>query len=265
MRPPARAQKNRRLLAPLGVLAAAVFGCAELGTDPQVAVALEFDSLPYPAVITGDTLRNADGTAAQLRAVAYNGSGAEILDPNVQFFSLDTGVTIHPDGYVTATRRDGFVRLLASVDGLQSLPRRLEVTRRPDSLDATATRDFTVQYAIPDVAANASPDLGVTVLSDDVAGGLSPNVAGWLVRWRVVHNGDTLGPTDTLFASLLEGTRRSLLDTTGTDGRSVRKLRIHAERLLVLNDSFIVVAEVRRYGTLLRGSPVRFVVNIAPQ
>jgi hypothetical protein len=255
----------RRLLAPLGVLAAAVAGCAELGTDPQVAASLEFDELPYPAMISGDTLRDADGLAAPLRVVARNGSGAVITDPDVQYFSLDTGVTIHPGGFVTASRRDGFVRLVASVDFLQSLPRRLEVTRRPDSLDAPALRDFLVRYAIPDVASNASPDLRVTVLSDDVAGGVSPNVAGWLVRWRVVHDGDTLGPTDTLYASLLEGTRRSLLDTTGADGSSARRLRIHAERLDVLVDSFIVVAEVRRHGVLLRGSPVRFVVGIEPQ
>lgn len=255
----------RRLGAPLTVIAAALVGCAELGTDPAVPAALEFDGIAFPAVITGDTLRDADGVAAPLTAIARNGRGAVIPGAPVQFFALDTGVTVDAGGHLVATRRDGFVRLVASVAGLQTLPRRLEVTRRPDTLAAAATREFLVQYAIPDVATNASPDLRVTVQSDDVAGGVSPNVAGWLVRWRIVHGGDTLGPTDTLFASLLEGTRRSLLDTTGTDGTSTRRLRIHATRLQQLVDSFIVIAEVKRHGVLLRGSPVRFVVNIAPQ
>lgn len=258
-------RRLRRLGAPLAVLAAAVIGCAELGTDPQVPVALEFEGIAFPAVITGDTLRDAAGAAAPLRAIAFNGDGDTIANAAIQYLALDTGVVISPEGYLRATRRDGFVRVLASAGGLQSLSRRIEVTRRPDSLAATGAEEQTFEYLIPDATSNLASELKVTVLSDDVAGGLSPNVAGWLVRWRIVHDGDTLSPTDTQFVSLYEGTRHALLDTTGTDGSSTRRLRIHANRLAVLTDSFIVVAEARRHGTLLRGSPRRFVVHIAPQ
>jgi len=253
----------------LGVLfslaAAAVIGCADLGTDPQLAVAIEFDSIPYPAVIAGDTLRDSLGIAAPLRAVAYNGRGNVITGGTFQFVSLDTGVTIDASGIVVASRRDGFVRLVASANGLQSPTRRLEVTRRPAQVAATGATTISYGYALPDVAGNIAPALNVLVTSDDTVGGLSPTVVGWLVRWRTVHNGDTLGVADTTFVTLLDqGTLRSRLDTTGTDGTSSRRLRVFANRLTASVDSFIVVAEVKRHGVPLRGSPVRFVVNVQP-
>ena len=64
-------------LASIAMLAASVlaFGCAELGTDPQVPVAIEFDSIPYPAVIAGDTMRDSMGVVARLGGVAYNLNG----------------------------------------------------------------------------------------------------------------------------------------------------------------------------------------------
>ena len=153
----------------------------------------------------------------------------------------------------------------AGIDGLQSLPRRIEVTRRPDSLATATPAEDTLAYVLPDAATNVSPDLRVALLSDDVAGGVTPNVAGWLVRWRVLHDGDTLGVTDTSLVKLLEGTKHQVLDTTGTDGASSRKLRVLANVLPAPADSFIVVAEVRRHGVLVRGSPRRFVVHVRSQ
>lgn len=258
---------NRRAWAPLAVLLAATgsYSCAELGTDPALPVAIEFDSIPFPAVIAGDTLRDSTGAAAPLRGIAYNHRGDLLADAGFTFVSLDTGVTISPDGYLIATRRDGFVRLVASAGGLQSPSRRVEVTRRPDAVAATGETELTVAYSLPDAATNVSPALTVHVTSTDVAGGVSPNVAGWVVRWRAVYNGDTLGPGDTTYVALLgEGIARSMADTTGTDGTSARRLRIFANRLVATVDSFVVVAEVKRHGIALLGSPVRFVVNVEP-
>ena len=257
---------NARVSVPLALIAAAVVGCAELSTDPQVAAAIEFEGIPYPAVITGDTLRNAAGVATPLSAVAYNGSGAIIADPVIQFIPLDTGVTIDADGFLVATRRDGAVSVVASANGLQSIQRRIEVTRQPDTLVAPADtiRDFA--YTLPDAASNVTTALSVTVQSFDVAGGLSPNVAGWVVRWRALHAGDTLEIGDSSLVALSdEGTRRALLDTTGTNGVSSRRLRVFANNLPAAVDSFIVVAEVKRYGVPLLGSPVRFVIHVSPE
>lgn len=263
MRRPAPLARIAALVAALAT--AAVIGCSDLSTDPATPVAIEFDSIAFPAVLAGDTLRDAAGIATPLRGVAYNGDGDVIAGAPFVFTPLDTGVTISPEGYLIASRRDGFVRVVASAGSVPSPTRRIEVTRRPDAVAATGEATIAYGYVIPDVAGNVSPALTVRVTSTDVVGGVSPNVAGWLVRWRAIHAGDTLGLTDTTLVAVLgEGTQRSLLDTTGTDGTSARRLRIFTNRLVAAVDSFIVVAEVRLHGVPVAGSPVRFVVNIQP-
>jgi hypothetical protein len=95
---------------------------------------------------------------------------------------------------------------------------------------------------------------------------IGPNVGGWLVRWRTVHAGDTIAATDTTWVALQTTTgARTALDTTDTDGTSSRRLRIFSSRIPAPADSFVVLAEVRRHGTPLAGSPVRFVVHVAPR
>lgn len=255
----------RRLWSAGALLAVALLSCSDLGTDPQTVVALEFDSLPFPAMITGDTMRNAAGVATPLQAVAFNGLGDRIPDAAITYLSLDTGVTISTEGFLRATRRDGSVRLIASAAGLQSVARSVEVTRRPDTVLAP-TREVTLEYALPDIATNVAPELKLTLQSRDVAGGVSPNVKGWLVRWRTVFRGDTLAPSDTTLVSIVDAAnRRSELDTTKTDGGSSRRLRIRANGLPATVDSFFVIAEVRARGALVPPAPIRFVVRVRPK
>lgn len=255
----------RRLWSAAALVASASVGCSDLGTDPQTVVALEFDSLPFPALITGDTMRNAAGIASPLRAIAFNGLGDRIPDAAITYLALDTGVTISAEGYLRATRRDGAVRIIASAAGLQSVARSVEVTRRPDTVLAP-TREVTLEYALPDNATNVAPELKLNVQSRDVAGGVSPNVKGWLVRWRTVFRGDTLSPADTTLVSIVDASnRRSDLDTTKTDGGSSRRLRVRANGLPATVDSFYVIAEVRARGALVPPAPIRFVVRVRPK
>ena len=254
----------RRLAAPLAVVAAAVIGCSDIGAPGGIG-ALDFTGIPFPAVVTGDTMRDTLGNAAPLRATVYSSSGAVLNDAVVEFVSLDTGVVIDANGFLRATRRDGTVRLVASVNGLQSQQRLIYITRKPDSVNAgTTALSFT--YRVPDAAANVSPPMSLTLKSNDTTGALSPNVTGWLMRWRIVHNGDTLAPTDTAIAALwsASGTRHSLRDTTKTDGAAARRLRVYTNLLPLQPDSFIVIAEVKHRGVHVVGSPVRYVVLISP-
>ncbi len=255
----------RRLAAPLAVAAAALVGCSDFGVDPDAVAALDFTGIPFPAVVTGDTMRDSLGNAAPLRATVYDGRGDEIAGAAVAFVTLDTGVTISPDGFLRATRRDGTIRLIASFGGLQSQLRNVAVARVPDSV-ATGTTTVSYQYRLPDASSNVSPALSFALKSADTLGGLSPNVTGWLVRWRIIHNDDTLATTDTSKVALwaASGARHTLRDTTKADGSTSRRLRIYANVLPVQADSFIVIAEVKYRGAHVTGSPVRFVVNITP-
>lgn len=254
-----------RRAAPLALAVAGCIACSDAVIGPDAVAAIDFTGIAFPAVVTGDTLRDDAGVASPLRATVYNGRGDVLADAAVSFFSLDSGVAIDANGYLSATRRDGTVRLVASVNGLQSQQRSVQVTRAPDSASAPTTAiDYT--YNIPDSPPSVSPPLALTLLSSDTAGGLSPGVTGWRVRWRIVHDGDTLAVTDTSKVALWapSGARHSLSDTTKADGASTRRLRVYANLLPVQPDSFIVIAEIKSRGLHVPGSPVRYVVTISP-
>ncbi len=259
------ARGNRR---PSLVAAAALFAaisCAELGTGIGDVSYIAFDGIPWPSVIAGDTLRDSLGVASPLRAHAYDASGREIVDAPFRYFTLDTGVVVDSNGTMRATtRRDGTVRVVASLGGLQSEDRLVRVTRRPDSVFAAGASSIAFAYAIPDASTNVAPEMRLSLVSRDTVG-VGAGVGGWLVRWRTVRAGDTLAVGDTAWVALQNGAgTRSAVDTTAADGGSVRRLRIFSTRIPAPVDSFIVLAEVRRHGVPVPGSPVRFVVNIAP-
>lgn len=256
---------RRAVLVAAAALGTAV-SCAEFGTGVGDISYISFDGVPYPALIAGDSMRDALGSATPFTATAYDAAGRLIVDADFTFFTLDTGVVIGPDGVLRATtRRDGLVRVVAALDGLQSQDRTVRVVRRPDAVRVESPLALDLAYVIPDSAPrNVAPEMRVRVVSGDSLD-LGPNVGGWLVRWRVVHAGDTLGPTDTTLVALQTTAGvRSTRDTTTAEGTSTRRLRVFANRLVVPADSFVVLADVDRHGTPLAGSPVRFVVRIAP-
>ncbi len=257
--------RARRLLAPLGFVVAGILGC-EAFTTPSGVGALDFTGIPFPAVVSGDSLRDPAGVATPLTATVYDGSGAVIVDPGVTFVSLDTGVVIDAAGYLQATRRSGSVRLVASAGGLQSQQRVLQVVRDPDEIVPPASFDAALQYRVPDNSTNVSPALSFTLRTTDVLGEETPAVAGWLVRWRLIHDGDTLSVTDTTKFALWApgGSRHTLRDTTKADGVSARRLRVYSNGLPLQQDSIIVVAEIFSRGAHVPGSPLRYVVTITP-
>jgi hypothetical protein len=245
--------------------AAWVGACTDVGTAPDGIVALAFDTLPYPAVVASDTMRDSSGKAAPLRAVAYNADGAVIENPPVRYIALDTGVDISSQGYLIATTRtSGTVRVVAAAAALQSLQKTITVTRAPTKLAANGATADTVKYALPDAATNVSKSMSVK-LTRDSAGTALP-VPGFLVSWQLTFRGQTVPITDTTLASLWDDSRKAtVLDTTGTDGTAARLLRIRSNRLPSAADSFVVFATTRLRGAVVAGSPVKFVIHFRPK
>ncbi len=245
---------------------ATAVACTDVGTAPNAVVAIAFDSLPYPAVVARDTMRDSLGRAAALHAVAYNGSGDVIENPSVRYLALDTGVVIDAKGYLIAnTRTSGTVRVVATASGLQSLTRTILVTRAPTKLAATSKASDTLKYALPDVAsANVTAPLAV-VLTGDSAGTARP-VAGFLVSYQVTFRGSVVPASDTTLVSLFDDANRvGGLDTTAADGAASRKLRIRSTLLPSTADSFVVFATAKYRGAGVAGSPVRFVIHFRPK
>ena len=249
------------------VAAACIGACTDVGTAPDAIVALAFDTLPYPSVVAGDTMRDSLGHAAPLSAVAYNASGNIIANPALRYLALDTGVDINSTGYLVATTRiGGTVRVVAAAAALQSLQKIVTITHAPTLLSVSGAAVDTLLYASPDAATNVSKPMTVKLTRDSA--GTVVAVPGFLVSWLVQFRGQTVLKNDTTLASLWEdaSTRKvSMLDTTGDGGLAARTLRIRSNALPTLADSFLVYANVRYRGAVVAGSPVKFVIHFRPK
>lgn len=255
------------MLVPLAVaLAAGVGSCTQIGTSPTVVTAIEFDTLPYPAVVTGDTLRDSLGKAAPLHAIAFNAAGGVIANAPITFLALDSGLTIAPSGIVTAQLRNGAVRVIASAPGLQSVPETLIVARRPDTVFATSPVVDTLLYVLPDNAsANVSPALTLQIATLDTSGSIA-GTQGWLVSYQVLFHGNVLAVADTSVASLWSGAGKpALIDTTALGGTASRTLRVRPAGLPTVAESVTVIATVRYRGVSVRGSPVTYLIQLRPK
>jgi hypothetical protein len=257
---------RQRLAALALVAAAAAAGCTEVNTAADHVAALQFDSLPAPAIVSGDSLRDSLGLAAPLRAIALNGAGNVVTDAAIQYIALDTGITIGAGGYVTAQARSGAPRIVASAGGLQTKSMALIIARRPDTVTVSGKLRDTLQYVVPDVAStNTTASLALKVVTRDTAGAVTAT-QGWLVSYQLFHDGAAVAATDTTLASLVgDNGGRSALDTTGTDGVASRKVRVRPLGIRANPDSVVVLATVRYRGAAVRGTPVRFVILLRPK
>jgi len=254
-----------RVVAALTTLFAAAIvagACTNATSAPSAVVAIAFDTLPYPAVVAHDTLRDSSGKAAPLKAVAYNSDGNVIEKPSIKYLALDTGVVIDAAGYLVAnTRTSGTVRVVATSNYLQSVTRTIVVTLAPTKLVATSKVSDTLFYASPDVAAtNITAPISVK-LTGDVSGAATPTV-GFLVSYQLSRGGVVLSASDSTVSLFDDAGRVSTVDTTAADGAASRKLRVWANRLPFLSDSIIILASAKNRGVAVAGSPVRFVIHL---
>lgn len=263
--------KRASLAAPLGVALAGivglVVGCTAITSDASHVVAIEFDTLAYPSVVAGDTLRDSLGRAAPLHAVGLNSAGAVVSRAPFRYIALDSGVTIDPSGYLTAQVRSGSVRLVATVNGFQSVAKTLLITRRPDSVVVTSALIDTVRYALrDDPAVNVSPPLSIKIVTRDTVGGIG-FTGGWLVSYQAFFHGVALSQKDTTVATLWDDqTNATTLDTTdATSGSAARRLRIRPVGLPTAAESLVVMATVKYKGVAILGSPVRWVIYTRPK
>ncbi|MBI1810085.1 MAG: hypothetical protein HYR75_09330 [Gemmatimonadetes bacterium] len=255
----------RRVVAPLLAATAALIGaCTNTNTGPTTVAALEFDTLPYPSIVTGDTMRDSTGKVAALHAVVLNGNGVIIPNASVQYIAFDTGVTVGAGGILTAQARSGSVRLIASSGGIQSKPLTVLVTRRPDSVVVTGKLVDTLFYDYKGSLTFDSPTLGVKLVTNDTAGGVTVT-AGWLVSYQLLYNGTPVPLSDTTTAaSLIDKATANLshIDTTASDGTAGRRVRLRLARYTDTTGTakLTVIATVRQKGLAVRGSPVTFVL-----
>jgi hypothetical protein len=234
----------------------AAMACTRIPTDSNAVLSLALDSLPAPAVVLGDTLRDSTGRAAPLHATVFNFQGSVITNAPLRFQALDRGVRVDSvTGFAIGdSLRQTPARILITIGSLEAI-RTLEVTLRPDTVHAVNGRD-SLTYSLTDTTKNFSPGLSVKVVHSLTA---DSAVKSYIVGFVIVS------PTDTLLASLVnDGGSVSRIDTTDASGIASRRIRLNPVRLAALNDSIIVNASVRYRGAHIRGSPVRLVLKVKP-
>lgn len=249
-------------------LAACLLGaaaCSDLSSTPGGAQSLSIDSLPFPSVVVGDTLRDTLGIAAPVTAKVYDGANRLIAGAPVRFIALDTGLRVDSvTGRVTGVNRRTGARLLASVGGLQTSPKTLGVTNRPDTASNPDPVRRLVYVTVPRTDPANSYSLRVKVGSRPLLPGTTSADSvseGWLVRFTLVRA--PVGAVDSTFVSA--GIANSPWAVTDAGGVATKSLRVVPTLGSRVRDTAIVSASVTYKGLAVRGSPVQIVIPLAPQ
>lgn len=247
----------------LAIAIAAVAGlgafssCTEIPTSDSAVLSLAFDSLPAPAVVLGDTLRDTTGRAAPVTATVYNFQGNVVVNPPLRFQALDRGIRVDSvAGFVIGDSiRSTAARIAVTVDGLQAT-KLVDVALRPDTVIPVNERD-SLLYSLTDTTKNFSPALAVRVHHSLTS--LDSAVVSYIVSFAITS------PLDTLLAMLVnEAGKASRVDTTDASGQASRRIRLTPAHLTALTDSVIVNATVKYRGGQVAGSPVRIVLKVRP-
>ena len=231
--------------------------CSDVGPD-GVPASIAFDGLPYPAVVLGDSLRDADGIAVPLAASVFDARNEPVPDAPVQFISLDTTVAISSDGHLVG-ETVGTARIVAQIAGLQTSPLTLRVTRRPDTLYAIGDTIIPVEYELPDVEERT---LAVRLRHLTPPTEADTAVPGWVVHFAIT--GQTPGDTTRGYLVRENATIKATVDTTDLNGRAAVEYRLPTITFPVLQDTLEVLATASHRGDPVPGSPVRFVLLIRP-
>jgi hypothetical protein len=257
----------RRRIAIIAAVVSAItaWGACSDPAGPDEPFSLEFERPAAPSIVSGDTLRDIDGNAVPLSAVAYNLRGDRLDGAAISFVALDTSRALVIDqttGYVVATgTRRGTARIVATTGKLQSAPVALEIIAAPDSAARSGTID-TLRFSFSDPSRNTSGPLRVVVLRDSA----NAPVPRYLVRFRLARLSDTVVARlvdDAARRSPLDPTGATAVDTTGTDGIASRQIRLTPTgSLSTALDSIIVFADVRLRSEHVAGSPVRLTLFV---
>lgn len=250
-------------LAVISIAAVSLAGavsCSDLSGSRLPVLSIQFDTLPYPSVVVGDTLRDTTGAIIHPVVHAFDFDGKEIVPAPVFFLSPDSGVTVDSaTGIIVAdSLRSTPARIVAAVGTLQAV-QRISVTLRPDTIFGVNALD-SLKYSIIDTTVDVSPLLTIKLSHGTVPSDTA--VTSYIVSFAIVSQ-----PEPNLADLVNDGGKVSLVDTTDASGIAGRKIRLHPVALSSATevDSIIVNATAKYRGVPVSGSPVRLVLLFKPR
>ncbi|MCA0376966.1 MAG: hypothetical protein LCH84_15050 [Gemmatimonadetes bacterium] len=253
-------------LLPLACGAALAWGCAEVGTGPDVPAAIEFAPFPSPAVVVGDTLRDATtGAVAGIQAIVRNLDGDPIDDASVRYLyanaNRDTALRVDSLTGLVIGRAivSQETRVAARVGSSLQVLRSLIVTTRPDTVVA-GTAPQLLTTTLPDTGrarAQLNTTLAVGVLVQHRESATLSGVNGWIVRFEIVSPANPSNDTSSAVFLVNDVGTASVIDTTDSGGNAGRRLRVRASTFPVSGTDTVVVRASALYrGRVLPGSGV---------
>ncbi len=247
--------------------------CATIDTDPSVAASIEAAPLPFPSVAIGDSLRDTLGVARPLRVILRNIDGDVIENPPISFLYVqserDSALEVDADsGYVRAVKRPTgtTTQIAARFEEAIQILIPIAVTNAPTTVFQSGTpsiKGFVPDTGVIGNAENSAP-LEVRVQYRDSLDRLA-NVNDWLVRYAVVKPDNRLNDDTQPVFLVNDNSRTSQVDTTGTNGTAVRRLRIRPSLFPAggaLIDTVEVEAMVFVKGEPVEGAPIRILIPV---
>lgn len=274
--------ERRALVGGAALLAALAGACAEVGGGPNAAVSLGFDTSTV-AVVVGDTLRDTTGLVLPLRAFAFDATGDTLRAPAVPVTylvapsdSADGAAVVRVEGalLIGVRLRSTPGRVFATAGGLQSLPKSVDVIRRPTRLVAGAAADSAIY--VPNAGQSAlsagGAQLRVTADSAGTAVGVRRVAVRFAIERAAARVADSVvliderAPTFTppnLFVP------RSPLDTSDASGVAGRRVLIYLRAGATGADT-VVLRATAAYPTQFRSASlaadtVRITVPVRPR
>jgi hypothetical protein len=233
-----------------------ILACVDIPTGSSSVLSFQFDPLPSPSVVLGDSLRDTLGVAQPIAYKAFNYSGDEVPDVTVRFSAVGRGIRVDSiKGFVIGDSVQSAAKIAARLKEFTNTLS-IAVTLRPDTAIASNSRD-SLSYTLTDTL-NVSPGVGIRLIHGKVAGDSA--VASYLVSFRIVSQSNA-----SLARLVGDNNLPSSIDTTDASGVAARKIRIDVTKLTNPVDSVIVEAVAKYRGAPVRGTPARLVVRLKPK
>jgi hypothetical protein len=241
-------------------------------------VSLGFDTSTV-AVVVGDTLRDTLGAPLPLRAAAFNATGDTIREPAVAIEYVvapsDTtaatpAVRLAGPLVIGVRLSDTPARLFATAGGLQSLPKSVDVVRRPARLLAVATRDSASYLAASALSAGGGQ---VRVVADSanpasVVRRVAVRFAVERAATRVADSVVLVDERTPSFTGTAPFVPRSPLDTTDSQGLAGRRVLVFVRPGATATDTVVLRATAaypaRFRAPALAADTVRIAVVVRP-
>jgi len=235
----------------------AALACTDVSGSSTSVLSIQFDTLPAPSVVVGDTMRDTTGAVVRPVVHAFNFKGDEILPPPVYFLSPDSGVTVDSaTGIVVGdSLRSTPARIVATAGTLQAI-QRINLTLSPDTVVGKNAFD-SLLYSITDTTVDITQNALTVMLSHNDSA-----VGFYIVSFAIVSQ-----PDPRLAELVNDAGQRSVVDTTDGSGIAGRKIRLHPVGLSTGTqvDSIVINATAKYRGAPVRGSPVRLVLLFKPR